>query len=279
MHEPSVKNMFAREKNFGLAAYVEVSDPDRVRTLLDGLLRSKRVPELSRAKRGDGWLVSVPDWHDVALTLVGNRLVASTDAKLADRIRDARPGAQADALADPGHPLRGTVPTPALRMYQRFTWLASMDVYEPPKRDAASMLYDLDNHPMFTPEQAAAVPRSREFKRKYAEFEKALADLDAFDRRQSTVRYEQELELARSFGDAGMQIERLADGLGARALWRMAPGTTPLEVWLRAVAISGGSTDWSEYERLNMEVSRLREELVMIRRADLDAAAPKPKPN
>jgi hypothetical protein len=236
------------------------------------------VPELGRAKKGDGWTVSVPKWHEVALTIVGNRLVASTDPKLADRIRDARPGSQADALADPNHPLRGSLPTPALRMYQRFSWLASEGVYEQPKREPDSMLYDLDNHSILNPEQAKAVPRSKEFKKKYAEFEKALAELDKFDRRMAEQRYEKQLETARNFGDAGMQIERLADGLGARAIWRMAPGTTPLEVWLM-VFMMGNSTDWSEYERLNMEVSRLREELVMIRRADLDAAAARqPKP-
>lgn len=274
-HELTTKNMYDAKKNLGLAAYVEVTDPDRVRSMLDALMRSKRVPELGRAKRGDGWVLSVPEWHDVALALVGNRLVASTDTKLADRIRDARPGSQADALADPGHPLRGSAPTPALRMYQRFTWLAAESAYASPERDVESMLYDINSHHTLTPEQAATVPRSREFKKKLGELEKALADLDAFDRRQSQRRYEQEIELARSFGDVGMQIERLPDGLGARGLWRMAPGTTPLEVWLRAFMVGDMSTDWTEYDRLSQDVGRVREELMVIRRADLDAAAAK----
>jgi hypothetical protein len=275
MHEPDVKRMYDAEKNLGLAAYVAVTDPERVRKLLDGLLRSKRVPELSRAKRGDGWLLSVPNWHEVSLTLVGDRLVASTDIKLADRIRDARPGSQAELLADPQHPLRGSAPTPALRLYQRWLWLAAGDMYESPKRDAASMLYEIDAHSVLTPEQAAAVARSRDFKRKYAELERALSELDAFDHREAVRRYEQQLEVGRSLGDAGMQIERLADGLGARAVWRMAPNTTPLEVFLRLFMIADGNVDWAEYERLSQEVSRLREELILIRRADLDAAAAK----
>jgi hypothetical protein len=274
-HEPDVKNMYDAEKNLGLAAYIGVTDPDKVRKLLDGLLRSKRVPELGRQKRGDGWVLALPDWHDVSLTLVGDRLIASTDSKLADRIRDARPGAQAEALADPGHPMRGLAPTPALRLYQCFLWLAADGMYKSPKRDTESMLYELDTHSVLSAEQAAAVARSREFKRKYAEFERALADLDAFDHREAVRRYEQQVEVGRSLGDAGMQIERLADGLGARALWRMAPNTSPVEIFLRMFMIGSGDTDWSEYERISADVARLREELILIRRTDLDAAAAK----
>jgi hypothetical protein len=275
MHEPDVKNMYDAEKNFGLAAYVGVTDPERVRKLLDGLLRSKRVPELGQQKRGDGWVLSVPDWHEVSITLVGDRLVASTDGKLAGRIRDARPGAQADALADPGHPLRGVAPTPALRLYQRFMWLVAGDVYKSPKREAESMLYEMNSHSVLTPEQAAAVARSRDFKRKYAELERALAELDAFDQREAASRYQRQLEVGRSLGDAGMQIERLADGLAARALWRMAPNTTPLEVGLQLFMDGSQTADWTEYERISQDVARLREELIFIRRADLDAAAAK----
>lgn len=275
MHEPDVKHMYDADKNYGLAAYVGVTDPERVRKLLDGLVRSKRVPELSRQARGDGWVVSVPEWHDVVLSLVGDRLVVSTDAKLGDRIRDARPGSQAVALADPEHPLRGRVPTPALRVYQRWLWLVASERYQSPKREAATMLYELDTHSVLNPEQAAAVPRSREFKRKYAELERALAELDAFDHNEDVRRYEQQLEIGRSLGDAGMQIERLSDGLGARALWRLAPGTTPLEIVMRVFMGDGGGGNWTEYERISQDVNRLRDELLMIRRSDLDAAAAK----
>lgn len=273
MREPDVKRMYDADKNLGLAAYVGVSDPERVRQLIDGLLRSKRVPELRRQARGDGWVLAVPKWHEVTITLVGDRLVVSTDSKLGDRIRDARPGTQAELLADPGHPLRGAAPTPALRLYQRWLWLVASEPYESPKRDVASMLYEIDTHSVLTPEQAAAVPRSREFKRKYAELERGVAELDAFEHRQAERRYEQQLEVGRSLGDAGMQIERLADGLGARGLWRMAPNTTPLEVFMRVMMIGSGHNDWAEYERISQDVGRLREELLLIRRSDLDAAA------
>jgi hypothetical protein len=275
MHEPDVKRMRDAEKNLGLAAYVGVSDPERVRKLFDGLLRSKRVPELHRQTRGDGWVLSVPRWHDVIITVVGDRLIASTDAKLAERIRDARPGTQAGTLADPGHPLRGRAPTPALRLYQRWLWLAALDHYESPKRDAESMLYEINMHSVLNPEEAAAVPRSREFKRKYAELERGLAELDAHERREDERRYEQKLEIGRSLGDVGMQIERLSDGLSARGLWRMAPNTSPLEVFMHVLMGSSGQHDWAEYERLSQEVGRVREELMLIRRSDLDAAAAK----
>lgn len=279
LHEPAVKRMYDADKNLGLAAYVAVTDPERVRKLIDALLRSKRVPELRRQTRGDGWVLAVPDWHEVSITLAGDRLVVSTDSKLADRIRDARPGTQAETLADAGHPLRGRAPTPALRLYQRWQWLVARKPYESPKRDVESMLYEINEHSVLTPEQAAAVPRSREFKRKYAELERGLAELDAFERREAERRYAQQLEVGRSLGDVGMQIERLSDGLGARALWRMAPSTTPLEVFVRMMMFgSRGQDDWAEYERISQDVGRLREELMLIRRSDLDAAAAKRAP-
>jgi hypothetical protein len=137
------------------------------------------------------------------------------------------------------------------------------------------MLYEINMHSVLTPEQAAAVPRSREFKRKYAELERGLAELDAFDHREAVRRYEQQLEVGRSLGDAGMQIERLSDGLGARAVWRMAPSTSPFDVFLRMFMIGSSQGDWAEYERLSQDVGRVREELMIIRRADLDAAAAK----
>src|SRR5690606_40433486 len=99
-HPPDPRKLGEVERSFGLAAYGELSDADALRQLIDGVARGKMVPGLGRGKRGDGWLIELPKWHNIHVDIVGNRLIASTDAKLAERIRDAKPGRQAEALAD-----------------------------------------------------------------------------------------------------------------------------------------------------------------------------------
>ena len=249
-----------------------------MRSLLEGVVHSKRLGgALTRAKRGDGWILRVPEWRDVAINLVGARLVLSTDAKLAGRVKDAPRGEQAEALADPQHPLRGPSPTPSLRMYQRFSALVLFDSHEPWEQDAESMLYDLNDHPSLGPDAAAKVPRSRGFKKKLKELDKVIDELNAHQREQAQRRFEHDLDYAEQFGDLGVQLERLSDGVGGHALWRMAEGTTPLELGLGMFMGRDMDTDWESYERLQTRSHELREELYRIRQADLDAAAAKMK--
>jgi hypothetical protein len=270
--EPDPNRLSEAEKSLGLAVHVELAKPDVIRKLIDGLARSARVPGLTPAKRGDGWLLALPEWNDVNIDVVGNRLIASTDAKLAGRIRDAKPGTQAKPLAEVNHPLHVGSPTASLRMYQRWRWLVILDARDPWKQDAESMLYDINLHPELTPEEAAAVPRSREFKRKLAALEKAVDALDEHQRREAGREFTRTLELVDQFGDAGLALTRTSDGVEARATWRMASGVTPIDTFV-PLLMRSDQTDWSEYERLNQEVMRTRDEAMAVRRADLDAAA------
>lgn len=267
-------------KSLGVAGYAGLKNPDAIRKLLDQVARDKLLGgALVRAKRGDGWVVHVPDWHDVELTIVGDRLVVSTDTKLATRIRNAERGAQADALAAADHPLRGALTNPAARMYWRMIGFVLLDAREPWKQDAESMLYDFNSHPVLTPDEAAKVPRSKEYKKKLAELDKAVAEFDAYNLRRAQRQLEQELKFAEGLGDLGLQVEPLTDGLGFAANWRFASGFTPLEfgaLWFRA---SSFDDDWAEYERLSNRTYTLVDELRVIRQADLDAAAAKRAPN
>ncbi|KIG16310.1 hypothetical protein DB30_04770 [Enhygromyxa salina] len=277
--QPDAKRLAEVPKSLGLAAYLQLSKPDVMRRLLDAAIASGAMGGvLSRAKRGDGWVLRPPEWREVQLSIVGDRLIASTDTKFAARIRDARPGSQAEPLADPKHPLRGPSPTPSLRFYQRWIWLALVNAHAPWEQDGESMLYDLDSHATLSPEQAAKVPRSREFKRKFKELEKVVGELNTYQRRQATREFERGLEFAADLGDAGMQIDRLTDGLGVHAQWRMASSSTPLALPLRwLLMFEDQGADWAEYEDIQNRLSSLREELYQIRRLDLDAGAAKAK--
>ncbi|PRP99069.1 hypothetical protein ENSA5_29150 [Enhygromyxa salina] len=274
--KPNPKRLSEVDKSLGLAAYAELSKPDAIREILDDLARAKRFGGvLTQARRGDGWVLQVPQWHDVDLALVGDRLVMSTDAKLASRIKDARPGSQAEALADPQHPLRGPSPTPSLRLYQRWIWLVYADAHEPWTQDAESMLYDMNTHDQLTFDEAAKVPRSRQFKRKFKELEKLVDELNSFQRRQAARDFERQLGVAESFGDMGFQVDRLSDGLGFHALWRMTPGSTPFELVFKLFASNRDGTDWSDHLRTQERAYEIVEELRQLRQADLDDAAAK----
>jgi hypothetical protein len=228
---------------------------------------------LVQAKRGDGWVLRPPKWHEVTLTIVGDRLIATTDAKLATRIRDAERGALADALT-PEHPLRGPIQSPSLRTYGRFVAAVLLDAHEPWLEDAESMLYDFNSHHILNPDEAAKVPRSREFKRKLAELDKVVDELAAHARRRAQADFERELGFAEQLGDAGWQLEPVSDGLAVAAQWRFAAGMTPFELGYQLFAY-GSSDDWAETERLHNQAYAIVDELRVIRQADLDAAAAK----
>jgi hypothetical protein len=276
--KPNFERISELPKSVGLAAYAGLSNPEMIRKLLDGVARDKLMAgALVRSKRGDGWTLRVPNWHEVELTIVGDRLIVSTDAKLATRIRNAEPGAQAAALAATEHPLRGSIANPALRIYQRLTMFVLLDAREPWKQDAESMLYDINTHHILSPDEAAKVPRSREFKKKLAELQKAIDELDAYTARRSRREHEREYKFAQGLGEFGMQVEPLVDGLGLAAQWRFAAGTTPLELaalWFGAVS-SWDNDDWAEYDRLSTRTYELSSELRAIRQAELDAEAAK----
>ncbi|HVI02691.1 MAG TPA: hypothetical protein VM869_28525 [Enhygromyxa sp.] len=271
-----LKKLDAVPKSLGLAAYANLKDPDAIRQLLDGIARDKLLSgALTRAKRGDGWLLRVPEWNDVELAIVGDRLVLATDTKLAGRIRNAERGAQADALAAADHPLRGPLASPAARFYWRMVGFVLLDAREPYLQDAETMLYDYNTHHALTPDEAAKVPRSRDFKRKLGELQKAVDELNAFNVRRTQREFQRELDFANGLGDLGIQVEPQADGLAFAGHWRFASGTTPLELgfaWFRAI---DSSDDWAEYDRLSMRANDLVNELRVIRQADLDAAAAK----
>ncbi|NVB43202.1 hypothetical protein G6O69_35590 [Pseudenhygromyxa sp. WMMC2535] len=274
------RDLSTAKKSLGVAAHLGLRKPDEMRAILDALAKRKDVGKvLTRAKRGDGWVVDVPEWRKVELNIVGERLIVSTDAGFAKRVRDAKPGAQAQALAG-DHPLRGSVPNPAMRMYQRWSWLALFEAHAPYEQTTEGSLYFMDEHSDLSPEEAAEVPRSKAFKKKAKELDKVFAKLNAFERRRAQKNHERFLELTSELGDAGVQVETLSDGLAAHARWRWAAGSSPLAVAMGGFMMMTSSMediDWSEHQRLSEESWRLQEELRAIRVADLDKAAAKRK--
>lgn len=263
-------------KSLGIAAHLGLADPQGFEAVLGRVAKDKRMRGvMSPAKRGPGWTITPPDWHALSLRVIGNQLVLSSDASMLRRVESAKPGKQAATLQDSAHIARGPYPTPAMRMYQRLRWVALAEADTPWERDAESMLYDLNVHPQLSEQEAAKVPRSRDYKRKFAELEKAIDELNAFNRKRTAKRFERQLELADKLGEFAMQLERRADGLAGTALWRMAPGTSLVGLGANAFMAGFNDDDWREQERLNDRCYQLAEELHRMRTSELDAAASK----
>ncbi|GEM_PF-7009891 len=261
-------------KSLGMAAHVGLVDPDGMRAVFDAMVRSKRPASFGRARRGGGWTLDVPGWRTVNINIEGDRLLLSTDLSFAGRVRDARAGSQAKALAAVDHPLRGPMLTPAMRFYQRWTSLAIVAARDPWIQEPESMLYNMNDHHQLTSEEAAKVRRSRAFNKKFKEFKKSVAELNAFQRRRAVKSFEQLYELSERAGDLGISVERLSDGLGVRAHWRHAPDWSLVEAGANMFTINRGG-DWTEEQRITEEVFRLRDALSIQRQADLDAYASK----
>ncbi len=275
---PDPKRLAEVRESLGVAAYLGLREPDAIRKLLDQVAQDKRMGgALVRAKRGDGWVLRVPDWREVELAIVGDRLVAATDSKLAARVRDAERGALGEALSAE-HPLQGPIPTPAARMYGRFVGFAFVEAREPWRQDAEAMLYDMNSHHALNPDEAAKVPRSREFKKKFAELEEVVDELQEIQLRQAQRDFEQLLEYTEKLGDIGWQLEPVGDGLAFAGQWRFAPGMTPLELSYELYRDMGRGNDQADYERVSSKAWALVDELRVIRQADLDAAAAKKSP-
>jgi len=273
--KPDFKHMYELSKSFGLAAYVGLTDAQAIRKTLDGMVRNRQVfGALVRAARGDGWTMRVPGWREVEINIVGDRLVISTDTKLAKRVREAEPGAEATALGSAEHPFRGPLVTPALRVYGRWSGLAVQYHRESWDTTAESMLYDMNSHHELSVDEAAKVPHSREFKRKLAELETIVAELNRFDQRQAVRRSERYYEFLSKIGDFGVQVEPLADGLAVQAQWRFAKGMSPMQAGY-SMFVAGSDEDWREREPIGERSYRVAEELRQLRRAELDAAAAK----
>ena len=272
--KPDPKKLAEVPKSLGLAGHLGLRDPEPVRRLFDALARDKRAGgALTRGKRADTWTLDVPEWRKVELSIVGDRLIASTDAKFPKRVRDAERGSFAAGLSS-AHPLQGPNPNPVQRLYGRWVGLLLAETHEPWTQDPAAFLYDLDNHAVLSPEEAAKVPHSKDYKRKRAELDRAVAALDRYNRERAQTRFEAGLKFAESLGDAGIQLELVADGLAFTGQWRFAPGTTPVGLGYQAFAFDSGQ-DWAEYDRLNADIYMLADELRAIRMSDLDAAANK----
>lgn len=261
----------------GLAAHLGLDDPAPVRRALDHLARDKGMfGFLRRAKRGGGWTLALPEWRDVHIDVEGDRLLVSTDRGFTERVRDARPGSQAEVLRAADHPAWGSFPTPALRAYQDLSLLAILGAERPWPIDAKEMLVDVDAHHTLTPDEARKVRHSKAYKTKLKAFERLVADVNEWDAQRARNSFREIERVAERAGDLGVQVEARNDGLGLALRWRWAPGFSVVRTGAEAMfGLRIGGDDWQERERRMEAMFQALDELRRQRQADLDAAAAK----
>ncbi len=274
IREPDPKKLDKTHEVLGMAAHAGLKDPEGTRKLLDDLARNPLLKgAIKKAKKG-GWEIAVPEWKTVHLDVVDTRLIATSDRALIGRVRDAKPGKQAATLTG-DHLAVGKVPTPALRMYQRWPMVLLLD---PPSFWAQSVdnfLYDYEAHPSLDREQAAKVPKGKTTKAKLAELDKLIKELDAFNRRRAEREFKQQYSILQELGDVGMQLEVVGDGLTIHGRWQLGGKRSLVELFVLGLMVRSPDDDWTEYERLSTRAWELAAEIRTLRTEELNAFAAK----
>jgi len=260
-------------KTLGAALHFGLKDPEGMRKLLDDLARNPAAAKLFK-RRKTGWELELPDWRNVVIDVVGDRLIVSTDKGVAARVRDAKSGKQA---LPANHLGLGTVPTPALRFYQDWAWIALIDPPYSYTQTLDNLLYDLDAHAVLSPEQAAKVPQSKADKQLRKDLQKVLDDLTVLERRRLEREFNNIQAALTELGEVGMQLEVVPDGLTLHGLWQTRGQRSMIEIGASMFTSrsQGFDADQAELERLNTRSWELASEIRMQRTLDLDAAAAK----
>ncbi|MFV8755422.1 hypothetical protein ACNOYE_33135 [Nannocystaceae bacterium ST9] len=259
-------------KTLGVALQFGLKDAEGTRKVLADLARNPEIGKVMKARKS-GWELTIPEWRNVLVDVVGDRLIVSTDKGVAGRVRDAKSGKHA-LPAD--HILFGAAPTPAMRMYQDWAWVALVDPPNTYIQTAENMLYDLDAHPTLSRDQAAKVPQSKADKQLRKDLQKVLDELAKLER----VRAEREFNAVQAalteLGEQGVQLEVVPDGLTIHGLWQTRGKRGMIEIGADFFAFQMGPSDeQAERDRLNSRAWELASEIRVQRTTDLDAFAAK----
>ncbi|MBL8942575.1 MAG: hypothetical protein JNK45_05480 [Myxococcales bacterium] len=203
-------------KQIGMAIDVELADAAKATALLDRVGK-RMVAEIRRRKSTDvavkrdaksgAWIVSVAKWRNVYVQVAGHHLVVSTDPALAKRITS---GAAGDAA--------GQTPSAALAAASlpdaAFGGLLDMELLMLVTMGRSS--FDGPFSAMAEDSESAKVPKSKAYKAKQRELDRARADLkkarDAQAEKEATA-------MASAFspwGAIGGNVTEQAQGLLAR---------------------------------------------------------------
>jgi hypothetical protein len=203
-------------KQIGMAIDLELADAAKARALLDRVGK-RMIAEIRRQKSTDvavkrdaksgAWVVSITKWRNVYVQVAGDHLVVSSDPDLAKRITSGAPGGAA-----------GQTPSAALAAASlpgaAFGGLLDMELLMLVTMGRAS--FESSVSVMAEDSESEKVPKSKAYKAKLREVERARADLkkarDAQSEKEATA-------MASAFspwGAIGGNVTEQTQGLLAR---------------------------------------------------------------
>ncbi len=260
-----------REK-IGMAIDVELADAAKASALLDRVgkrvgeeLKKKKSKEFTiRKDKGGAWVLTFPKWRAVYVSVAGHHLVASTDAGLAKRLAEGKPGdanehTQSSALAAAslsGAAFGGLVDA------ELFGWL---------------MFGFSSGFPMSASAMAPGeeqVPQSKQYKAKLREVEKARANVEKAQQAEQAQQAQAFLGVTAPWGAFAGNVTEQSTGMLARGgLFVRSKGGIAGAIMESLLAVKALSDRQPTPDLTNAfdELQRKDQELSAIRQRDVDA--------
>ncbi|MEM7160314.1 MAG: hypothetical protein AAF799_46180 [Myxococcota bacterium] len=223
-------------KQLGVGAYMQVNDAAKAKYLLAKVASARTELAGMMRKDGEGYRVDVPDWRTMHVDAVGDRIVLSSDPKLAERIASGDPGSMPSkirpAAARGAMGLAGTAATQAFDLSMLSLWLTA-------SRGSFEMSMSMGG---LSEEELAAIKHSRKSKKARKELKKVEEEIAAFERKRSQAEAEYILSLFDPIGMgvmAAVEDERGFTVVGGQFLRVKGMGTV-IESLLRGALERGG---------------------------------------
>ena len=262
-------------KQLGLGAYLQVSNEGKAKYLVAKVASAKTELASMMRKDGEGYRVEVPDWRTVHVDPVGDRIVISSDPKLAERIASGTPGSMPSKTRPPAARgamgLAGTAATQAFDLSLLSLWLTA-------GRSSFESGMHLDG---MSADELEKVPHSRKSKKARKELKAAEDAVGEFERKRSKAEADFQLSLFDPIGMgvmAAVEDERGFSVVGGQFLRVKGMGTV-IESLLRAALDRQGprlsDADQKKMEEAWARWSDAQQAYHDARREDVDKASKK----
>lgn len=261
-----------REK-IGMAIDIELADAAKASALLDRAgkrvieeLKKRKSKELSIKKdKGGAWVLTFPKWRAVHVSIAGHHLVASTDPGLAKRLAEGKAGDAGE------HSVKSALAAASLSGAafgglfdaELFGWL--MFGFSSPRFGMSASVEAPGDE---------KVPKSKQYKAKLREVEKARAHAEALSQREQEKQSQAFLATTAPWGAFAGNVTEQPSGLLARGgLFVRSKGGIAGAIMesLTAVKALSDRPASPELDAAFSEMSRKEQELSEIRRRDIDA--------
>ncbi len=181
--------------SLGLGVVVSLADEAKAKYLLAKVANSKGKLAGKMKKKGSGYTVEVPDWRTMYVQDWGSRIVISSDAELATRLAEGKPGSMPSKVRPAGArgamDLPGTAASEAFDLSLGMLWLmAGSSSFGEPSFTVGGL----------SQEEMEKVPLSKKSKKARKALDKATAKLEKLEKERDAAEYRKLTEIMDPMG-------------------------------------------------------------------------------